>query len=308
MQAQERCIDDIDVGQTREADLTSCFLGARALSVVSLQPDLGDRRAGGPSGVSVTQGAGATGVDGFSGPLWISLSGRQSSFEDAELDSGIATVGGDIVAGPSGIFGVMLQNDYAYQDGPSGDSFDANGYMAGLYGIIQRDSLTFDARVMGGISVSDVAGGGNRADNVRSERWLAALQMSGFMPLDEGRLFVPQAGVTWFEDDMEEYQLGATTVASEQVSYGQANLGGMLRLPFDAGNAAGDIILGGSGIWGFGPAAGDEVPEGLRGRLDLGVEMYRTDVWSISGRITGDGLGMEEYESLGLDLGVTLWF
>lgn len=304
--AQELCIDDVDIGQNPQTDSTRCFIGARAVSILSAQPELLARRNDQFPDIGVTQAAG--GAAGFSGPLWISLSARQSTFEDADLEMGIATVGGDIIAGPNGIFGVMLENDFAYQDGPTGNSFDGNGYLAGFYGIIQRDALSFDARIMGGISSTDVTGGGDRADGVKSNRWLAAMQVTGFMPLAEGRAFIPHAAVSWFQDDMEAYMLGLNPVESQKVSYGQANAGGTLRIPFDAGGAAGGFLVGASGIWGFGPAAGEEVPDSLRAKIDLGVELYKADAWSVSGRITGDGIGQDAYEAFGLDLGVTLWF
>ncbi len=286
----------------------NCFLGGRAAAILSNQPDLQNRRSAQSYGIYASQAGGVADTEGFSGPLWVTLSARQSELDGAELDQGIATVGGDLYFTDTSIFGVMLQSDFAYQDGPSGTSFDATGFMAGAYAIFISGDLAFDARLLGGKSSTDVSGSGDRVDDVDSTRWLAAAQVSKQTQLDNGHLIIPHASVGWFEDKMDAYTLNAVPVEEKTIRYGQADLGGTWLIPITMGNSDGNVILGASAIIGFGDAAGEEVPDDLRGRLDLGVELFRGDAWSVSAMVFSDGIGQDNFESYGADLGVTLWF
>lgn len=305
--AAAQCIEDRGTNDGPLAEATQCFLGARAASLGAIQPEILDRRTAQSGLLQATQGA-AGDTAGFSGPLWVSLGVRYSEFDQADLDLGLATIGSDLVASPNGIFGIMVQTDLSNQDGTNGNSFDSAGYMAGVYFIRPGDTLTFDGRLMAGQSQTDVSGGGNQADDVDGTRWLAAMRVTGERYLENESLLIPHLGVSWLEDRLDGYTLGLDTVDETTVSYGQANLGTTWLIPITVNETAGSIVLGASGIWGFGDAAGKEVPDDLRGRLDLGVEFFRTDAWAASGRIYGDGLGHDEYEALGVDLGITLWF
>lgn len=303
-----QCIEDRATNEGPVAEATQCFVGARAASLAAAQSEVLDRRNAQSGIYQATQGPAAGDTAGFSGPLWVSLGVRVSEFDDADLDLGLATVGSDIVSSPTGIFGVMLQTDLTNQDGTNGNSFDSSGYMAGVYFIRPGETLTFDGRVMAGQSRTDISGGGDQADNVDGTRWFAAMRVTGEHYTQSDVLIIPHLGVSWLEDELDSYTLGLTTVDSERISYGQANLGSTWLIPITVNETAGSIVLGASGIWGFGDAAGNEVPDDLRGRVDLGVEFFRSDAWAASGRIYGDGLGHDEYEALGVDLGITLWF
>ena len=50
------------------------------------------------------------------------------------------------------------------------------------------------------------------------------------------------------------------------------------------------------------------MPRDLRGRVDFGVELFSADSWSVSGKVFADGVGEEDFESFGADLGVMIWF
>ncbi len=294
--------------QISQEKSTRIFLDSRVSTILFSQTDRLSRPLGPLDDIETTQGTGVAELEGYNGPAWFSLSGRRSSLGGDDLDLGIVTIGGDIVSGPNGIFGIMLQNDFAFQDGSDGGTFDATGYMAGLYGIQQWAGLTVDARLLAGETSNDIANFGARADNVKSQRWLAAIQLLTTQELSDGLLLVPNGGVSWFEDRMDAYTLGITPVEAETIQYGQANLGAKAYVPITFGGAQGDIVIGGAGILGFGASAGEQVPDDLRGRVDLGIEFYNADVWQVSAGLFVDGLGQDEYEATGLDLGVTLWF
>ncbi len=306
--ATAQCIEDRSTNAGPVAEATQCFLGARAASLAAIQPEILDRRTTQSGQLQATQGAAAGDTAGFSGPLWISLGVRYSELDDADLDLGLATIGSDLMVGPNGIFGLMVQTDLSNQDGTNGNSFDSAGYMAGVYFIRPGETLTFDGRLMAGQSRTDVSGGGDQADDVSGTRWLAAMRVTGERYLENEVLMIPHVGVSWLEDQLDSYTLGLNSVDEDSISYGQANLGSTWLIPITVNETAGSIVLGASGIWGFGDAAGKEVPDDLRGRVDLGLEFFRSDAWAASGRIYGDGLGHDEYEALGVDLGITLWF
>ena len=294
--------------QIEQEKSTRVFLDARVSTILFSQTDRLSRPLGQGSDIETTQGTGVAELEGYSGPAWFSLSGRRSSLDGSDLDLGILTIGSDIISGPNGIFGVMLQNDVASQDGADGGTFDATGYMAGLYGIRQWSGLTFDARLLAGATSNDIVNFGARTDDVKSQRWLAALQILSTQELPGGTLLVPNGGVSWFEDRMDSYTIGITPVEAETIRYGQANLGARAYVPITLGAAQGDVVLGASSIFGFGSSAGEQVPDDLRGRFDLGVEFYNTDVWQVSAGVFVDGVGQDDYEAAGLDLGVTIWF
>lgn len=285
-----------------------CYTGNRAIAIISEQPDVLSRRNARTTGIGATQNTGMADLGGYSGPLWATLSGRWSTRDDADLDLGIATIGSDLFVGDTTIFGVMLQNDFSFQDGPIDNSYDATGYMLGVYGIVQSGPLNFDARLLAGQSKTDVAGGGDRADDVKSRRWLASMQMSGQNQFDNGNLLIPHFSVSWFEDTMDAYTLGFFSVEEDTVSYGQADIGGTLLVPVMLGETDGNLVVAASGIKGFGGDAGDQIPDDLRARVDMGLEFYRADAWSVSAKIFADGLGQDAYEAFGADFGVMLWF
>ncbi|WP_373635487.1 autotransporter outer membrane beta-barrel domain-containing protein [Yoonia sp. SS1-5] len=287
---------------------TDCFQAGRAAGILSLQPNILARRAAQPSGIAVTQGTEANPLDGYSGPLWVALSGRTSELDNGDLDMGSATIGSDIFLGDVNVVGVMFQSDFAYQDGPIDTSFDGTGYLIGLYGIHFGADLTVDARIMAGQSSNDVTGGGDRADDISGTRWMASTQVSSEAEIAGGTTFMPHFALGWFEETMEEYTLAGSTVTEETVSYGQADVGGTLRYPLTLGGADGSVTFAVGGIWGFGGASENAVPSDFRGRVDLGVELFRASSWAVSAKVFEDGLGIENYSAQGLDLGITLWF
>lgn len=309
-QAAAQCSDDVEPNREDPLlpDSTQCFLGAQAASLGAGQSEILNRRTAASGSLQATQGTGAGDTAGFSGPLWISLGVRNSEFEDADLELGIMTIGTDLYASDTGAFGFMLQADLSNQDGIYGNSFDSSGYMAGFYGIKAGQSVTLDGRLMAGQSSTDVAGGGDRADDIDGSRWLAAMRVSGEHYLENETLVIPHLAVSWLEEQLDSYTLGSNTTNDSTVSYGQANIGTTVLIPITVNETAGSIVLGTSGILGFGDAAGNEVPDDLRGRLDLGFEFFRANTWATSGKFYVDGLGHSDYEARGVDLGITLWF
>ncbi len=294
--------------QISQEKSTGTFLGSRISNILFSQSDRLTRPEDFGDDIQTTQGAGVADLEGYSGPIWVSLSARRSTLRGDDMDLDIVTVGGDVISAPDGIFGVMFQGDVSTQDATDGGSFDATGYMAGFYGISQLGSVTFDLRLSAGETSNDISNFGAQVDDVKSERWLAAFQVLSTEELPNGVLLVPNGGFSWFEDRMEAYTIGATPVEEETIRYGQANFGSRAFIPISLGATQGDVVLAASTIYGFGPSAGEEVPEGVRARLDLGVEFYNADVWQASAGVFFDGVGLEEYEATGLDLGVTLWF
>ena len=306
--ALAQCADSSNDPDAPLLSPAECYAGNRAIAIISEQPDVLARRNAQSNGIGATQNTGMADLGGYSGPLWATLSGRWSTRDDADLDLGIATIGSDVFVGETTILGLMLQNDFSFQDGPVGNSYDSTGYMLGVYGIVQSGELNIDARLLAGQSKTDVAGGGDRADDVKSARWLASVQVSGQNQFDNGNLLIPHISVGWFEDTMDEYTLGFFSVDEDTVSYGQADIGGTLLMPVTLGGADGNVVLAASGIKGFGGDAGEQIPDDLRGRIDLGLEFFRSDAWSVSAKVFADGLGQDDYEAVGADFGVMLWF
>lgn len=284
------------------------FVASRVSTILSSQIGRLDAMLEEVDDIQTTQAAGVGDLEGFSGPGWFSFGLRQSSLNGDDLDLGMFTVGGDIRSGPEGLFGVMLQVDMAEQDGQNGGEFDSRGYMAGVYGIAQLGGITVDGRLSAGETRNNITIGDTTTNDVKGERWLAAVQMLSTQELPNGFVLVPNGGVSWFEDRVDSYVVGTTAAESETIQYGQSNLGTRLYMPVSFGGTQGDIVVGAAGIYGFGPSAGDQVPGDFRGRVDLGVELYTVDVWQVSAGVFVDGLGQDEYEGAGLDLGLTLWF
>lgn len=285
-----------------------CFVGSRAAAILSNQPDLQTRRGAQDRGIYASQAGGVADTGGYAGPLWTSLGVRQSELDGSELEQGMVTFGGDIFFTDTTVFGLMLQSEASNQSGPSDISYDGTGLMGGIYAIYVEGDLAVDARIMGGRSSTDISEAGDEVDGVESVRWLAAAQVSTQTDLGGGQLLVPHASVGWFEDTMDGYTLNAVNVPETTIRYGQADLGGTWLLPITMGDADGNIIVGASGILGFGDAAGEEVPDDLRGRFDLGIELFRGNEWAVSGIVFTDGLGQDDFEAYGADLGVTIWF
>jgi len=284
------------------------FLGSRVSTILSGQFERPERALEEYDDIQTTQATGVTDLEGFSGPGWFSLGVRQSSLEGSDLDVGMFTVGGDLFSGPNGLFGIMLQIDMAEQEGQNDTEFDSRGYMAGIYGITELGGVTIDARLSAGETRNNISNPTDQIDDVKGERWLAAVQMLSAQELSNGFVLVPNGGVSWFEDRVDEYVIGTTPADEETIEYGQANVGARLFMPVTFGGTQGDVMFGATSIYGFGSSAGDQVPGDLRSRFDLGLELYQLDVWQVSAGVFVDGLGQEEYDALGVDVGLTLWF
>ncbi|MEJ6402212.1 autotransporter outer membrane beta-barrel domain-containing protein [Yoonia sp. 2307UL14-13] len=290
----------------RPAASSVCLQSGRAAAILGDQPDLLTRRDMRNVGDLATQGG--TDDGGFGGPIWANISGRRAELNDNTLDTATVSIGGDVWSNDSTIIGIMLQGDTAEQDGVTTNSFEATGYMAGIYGIYQVTDFTFDGRIMAGQSENDVIDGGDRTDGVESTRWLATLQISSQRELAGGTWFLPRVSLGWLEDTMDAYTIGTDDIEEQIVSYGQADIGANVLVPVNFGGTDGNVILGASGIFAFGEDADSQVPPDLRGRVDLGLELFGSETWSVSGKVFADGFGDEDYVSAGADLGVMIWF
>lgn len=248
--------------------------------------------------------------------IWTQIYGSTTSAGDSDNSFWIGFLGAHYFITPDMIIGGLVLVDWADEEGgATGSSADGQGWMIGPYiaGRITGTGLNYEARASWGRSSNNVSPLGTHTDEFETERWLATFKLKGDYMLDM-ITFRPSVSVSYFEEEQESYTDSlSNTIPSQTISLGEVRFGPeFIR---DIALSDGSLFrpsIGISGVWNFGVEEGAS-PQGyalgnndLRARLDAGFSLTNPNGMMMSAGAYYDGLAIDEYESMGGNVNVSI--
>jgi len=248
--------------------------------------------------------------------IWTQIYGSTTSAGDSDSSFWIGYLGAHYFVTPDMIIGGLVQVDWADEDnGTSGSSADGKGWMIGPYiaGRITGTGLNYEARASWGRSTNNVSPLGTYTDEFETKRWLATFKLKGDYMLNTVT-FRPSVSVSYFEEEQESYTDSLSNIIpSQTISLGEVRFGPeFIR---DIALSDGSLFrpsIGISGVWNFGVEEGAS-PQGyalgdndLRARLDAGFSLTNPNGMMMSAGAYYDGLAIDEYESMGGKVNVSI--
>ncbi|WP_139204611.1 Ig-like domain-containing protein [Pacificibacter marinus] len=298
------------------------FMQSRANQLVSSQPNLTRFLSGGGAGgfnMSVTRAGGnfhfASSPDTNNG-LWVRLNGTWTNEDTSKTKYVFGALGHHYTVSPNLLIGGMVEFDFVSQnDGAA--TLDGQGWLTGLYVVTRAPNhpLFIDGRILYGQTTNDVSPLGTYTDSFDTERWLAQVNVSGEL-MYHATTFIPSVQVTYTTDDQAAYTDGlGNLIPSQGVEIWQAAVGvdfshqvalqnSKTSLELTGGVAAIGSSTRGSGY------ANSVTPtyENTRARLKMGANYTMENGARLSIDTFYDGIGVDNYESYGLEVGFNWLF
>ena len=293
------------VGLSQEA--ISDALLARSRALINAQPDLrGFLRGGIGAGamVDVTQGAGTFALSTMGdSPVWIYATGQWSTDAGAEQSYGNLSFGGHLYETDRMIIGAMVQFDYSDTALTNG-TFTGRGWLVGPYlvGRVSDTRLVYSASLLHGRSDNSLTLTGLSDGEFSTTRTLLTFGLEGRYDTESGLAVIPSLDLAYIIDEQDSYvDSAANIIPSQTIRLGEARFGLGVEMPVDIRN--GDLVLtaGLSGIY-SNIDRPQEQREAFRGRIDLGARAELNSNASLNFNVFYDGIGMDDYESLGAEL------
>jgi hypothetical protein len=285
---------------------------------MSAQPDIITRFLSDTSGgnaADVTQGNDdidfATSGDQ---PVWATMQGSWSEFGTTESSYFFGAVGAHTQVTPDALVGIMFEFDKLTQtDGAS--STEGDGYLVGPYFVakLPNHPLFIEGRLLTGQTENQVSVDGAAAETFDTQRTLALIKVAG--QLNYGELVLtPSLTATHLRDAQDAFvNTQGNTVAAQGIEVNSVAAGLNFAQPVSLSN--GELMLTGgiSGIWSSSEGTGfassvAPTTDGRRARITLGVSHTLPNGVVLSAGSFYDGIGLNDYESYGLDLGVEMQF
>lgn len=242
--------------------------------------------------------------------LWVE--GKYTSFHDAgglKGDFGLVTVGADYVLNPNVLAGVFVQYDDMNQKA-DGSEVDGRGWLAGPYATVRLSPYLFwQARAAWGGSSNDVSPYQTYTDSFDSTRWLVSTSLIGAYDIDQWTIR-PEIGFTYFEDKSDSYvDTFGVAMPGVKAKLGQFKLGPVISYRYALSH---DVMLepnfGAQLVWNFdnsADAAGINLldrevigPDGLRGRVEVGLRATTSSGLSVNLSGAFDGIGADDYHAV----------
>ncbi|MBY6199822.1 hypothetical protein KUV65_00475 [Maritalea mobilis] len=308
-------LDSVPVASEMIAD----FMETRARNLIANQPGLTrflNGQDGGQFNAQVTRGFGDIDIHTGAGPVWFSLSGSATEFDDGgDSAYALATLGGHVEVSDGLIVGGMLQFDHAEDDMGGGVETRGTGWLIGPYVVAQLGDqpLFFEGRLLYGESDNEVSPFGTFTDDFESERWLTMLAIEGSYETEVLRYF-PRLQLSHAVDTQLAYVDGLANLVPEQtVRLSEVSAGVDFEAPLFGEDSGHLLTWGLSGIWsrveGDGAASAYiDDSEGGRARLDLGYRFMGDAGLMLSGDLFVDGIGSGDFMTYGAEIGLSMEF
>jgi hypothetical protein len=266
-------------------------------------------------------GGGSAQVDPMQNRFDIWVEGRMAAFNSKAGDGkfGIVHAGMDYLFTPSILAGIGVQVDWTSQEGAAaGSEISGTGYMVGPYMTAKlTDAFYFDARAAWGQSFNQISPFGTFEDEFDAQRWLVTAAVIGQYNLTEAWKVRPELRLSYFKETSDPYtdSLGVV-IPSVSVETGTLEFGPTFttELHLDNGFVFAPFFTV-EGIWTFFQENTATVvssqpglaEEGVRAKGEIGGTLTNGNGVSLSGSLSYDGIGSDDYEAWGgkLRLGVT---
>jgi hypothetical protein len=299
-------------------ELVAGYMQNRASQTIAAQPDLIGFLSGASTGsfnADVTQSNGnfdfATSGDQ---PVWATLQGSWSEFGTAESSYFFGAVGAHTNLSPDALVGLMFQFDRLTQtDGAT--SVEGDGYLVGPYFVakLPNQPLFIEGRLLTGQTDNEVSVGGAATETFDTQRTFASIKVAGQLHYGE-LVLTPSLTATHLRDEQDAFvNTQGNTVAAQGIEVNSVAAGLNFAQPVSLSN--GELMLTGgiSGIWSTSEGtefASSAAPttDGQRARITLGASHTLPNGVVLSAGTFYDGIGLNDYESYGLDLGIQMQF
>jgi hypothetical protein len=249
--------------------------------------------------------------------LW--AEGAFTSFTgDKDGHFGMVTLGADYVFSPNFLAGVYGMYDTMEQT--SGTRVEGQGYLIGPYATARLvDNLFWQGRAGWGKSSNTIYSIPTDGDDFDSTRWLLASSLTGRWQLDGGLTLSPTAAFTWYQDKTDSYRDGSNVlIPGVKTELGQLKLAPEISYVFNTENGTRiEPSFNADLLWNFestsvagrsdllGEASG---PDGLRGRVGVGLKIQTPEGVSVTAKGSYDGIGQSDYSALTGRVGVLVQF
>ena len=226
---------------------------------------------------------------------------------------GVVHIGADYLIKPRVLLGLSVQGDWTNLDGQNaGSRTEGFGFLITPYVTAKlSDVFYFDARAGWGKAYNDVSPFGTYTDSFDSERWVASAALIGTWQLN-GFKITPEARLSYFEENSESYTDSLNVlIPSVEVETGTFEFGPTFSKDFktDKGSMYSPFLTV-EGIRTFSQKNtatnfGNQVNlanEGVRARLEAGVDVYNHNGSRFNFSANYDGIGNNSFASWGLEL------
>lgn len=291
------------------------FMMSRATALLGNQPDL-SRLLGVQDNsfdASVTKGLGtfdfATRTDG---PIWARITGSVAQSDTSESTYMLGVLGSHMTVNENLLIGAMVQLDYA-EEVTGASMVSGTGWLAGPY-VVARSAtqpLVFESSLLYGRTSNDISPFGTYSDTFETERFLATAKLTGNIQGND-IIWYPNLGFSYVHDAQAAYTDSLNNVIGKQtIEMTEATIG----LDFVRTFSDEYTLLGGiTGIYsqsgGTGGQAASLAPytEGMRARIDLGMNFASDDGIPSGLSVFYDGIGVSGYDAFGVDVSVAIEF
>ncbi|ANU06978.1 PKD domain-containing protein [Paraurantiacibacter namhicola] len=225
----------------------------------------------------------------------------------------VGFVGADYLLTDSLLVGAMFQYDRFDNDSDAlfAGMAEGDGWMAGPYVTARLGERFFvDARVAYGQSDNSVSPLGTNVDGFETERLFFDFAATGEIPLGDGLMFSPEAGVRYLSEDVGSYTDSRGVVIPDfTVDQGEASL--RPRIAYTTMSDSGWSLAPYAefeGILTFGADRFSPVENGLRGKVAAGVNTASPEGVRIGIAGFYDGIGEARLEQFGGRIAVSFSF
>lgn len=291
---------------TTEEDVQQ-FVQRRQNSLVANQPDLSAAVLGGGEGTSnltvSSMGGSADLSTAADKPVWLRLKADWSDTAGAEGDYILGAAGTHWKLSEGVALGVMAQVDHLKTvDGLS--VAEGTGWLAGPYAVVKLPDqpLVLQGWLLWGKTQNSLSSDGTFTDAFDGTRLLAQGALSGQI-LKGDLIRKPKLQASYGKETTEAYTDGnGLAIGAQESSMAQIAAG--LDVTFPVAVAAGGmtVTVGVADIWSDSLSGGAAATDGHRGKVHFGVNRRFASGGELSLTGSYDGIGMSEYESIGLDL------
>ena len=230
----------------------------------------------------------------------------------------ITQIGADYLIKPDVLIGLSIQGDWLNMDGKNTESkTEGTGFLITPYVTAKlSEDLYLNANVGWGKSYNDISPFGTYTDSFNSERWIASAALIGKWKLN-GFNIEHGTYLTYFKETSDSYTDSLSVfIPSVETETGTFKIGPTLSKNYttDKGSIYTPFLTM-NGIWTFSQNnrttafnQKSRATKGLRGRLELGLDIYSDNSSQFKFSTNYDGIGDSNFESWGLILNYNYQF
>ncbi len=299
--------DDTTKAQAATEATVLQFIQTRQTGLVANQPDLADAVLGsgdGSSNLTVSSMGGSADLStALNQPVWLRLKADWSNVAGAEGDYILGAAGAHWALSEGVVLGVMAQVDHLKTvDGLS--VAEGTGWLVGPYAVakLPDQPLVVQARLLWGQTSNSLSPLGTFTDSFDGTRMLAQAKVSGQI-LQGDLVWKPSLQASYSSETTDAYTDGnGLSIGAQESSMAQVAGGLDVTFPVTVSAGAMTVTVGVADIWSDTLTGGAAATDGHRGKLSLALNRRFASGGELSLTGSYDGVGMSDYESIGLDL------